>query len=372
MTPLPSSAPLASEIEEPGALGFRRFFLPAVFVFGLFIALFLRRPEKGKHWKEWVLQGKIFGTTYTVKLVDQASKDNIIADLKPKIDKALFAIDWQMSTYKKKSELSRFNQSKATTPFRVSPGLMKVLEEADRIHALTQGAFDITVGPLVNAWGFGPTKKLNPPSSEVLAKAKLRVGAAKLKLNGQTSSIQKLRADIYVDLSAIAKGYAVDAVGRLLESLQMKNYMVEIGGEVRARGKNRMKRAWAIAIEKPDGGKQDVEIVAPLRNASMATSGNYRNYIMLSGKKVSHIIDPRNAAPVSHNLASVTVIHPECMTADALATAFFVLGPREGLKLAEKHKLAVLFLVPQGKTWKKIASSAFKSVTAPVPPPIRR
>lgn len=372
MTPLPSSASLASEIDEPGALGFRRFFLPAVFVLGLFIALFLRRPDKGKHWKEWVLQGKIFGTTYTVKLVGQASKDNIVADLKPKIDKTLSTIDWQMSTYKKKSELSRFNQSQNTTPFKVSKDLLKVLQEAHRIHTLTQGAFDITVGPLVNAWGFGPNKKLNPPSSDVLSKAKARVGATKLKLDVEKSSVQKSRADIYVDLSAIAKGYAVDAVGRLLESLQLKNYMVEIGGEVRARGKNRKKRAWAIAIEKPDGGKQDVEIVAPLRNASMATSGNYRNYIMVSGKKVSHIIDPRNASPVGHNLASVTVIHPECMTADALATAFFVLGPDAGLKLAEKHKLAVLFLVPKGKTWDKVASSAFKAVTAPAPPPSRR
>lgn len=363
-TPLPSSAsPLASELDEPGALGFRRFFLPAVFVLGLFIALFLRRPDKGKLIKEWVLQGRIFGTTYTVKLVDKASKDNLVTDLKAKIDKALSAVDWQMSTYKKKSELSRFNQSQSTGPFKVSKDLIKVLQESQRLNKLTGGAFDITVGPIVNAWGFGPNKKLKPPSTDVLKAAQARVGSQKLKVLVNNASIQKSQANIYVDLSAIAKGYAVDAVGQLLEGLGFSRYLVEIGGELRARGTNRRKQAWRVGIEKPDGGKQDVQFVVPLRDASMATSGNYRNYIMVSGKRVSHIVDPRTSQPVAHNLASVTVVHPNCMTADALATSLFVLGPEKGLALAEKMKWAVMFLVPKGKTWVKKESKAFQAAT---------
>lgn len=362
-SPTPPSVPLSEAY--PG--GLRRFALPGLFVIALFIALVYRTPA-GPARQMVAFKGRIFGTTYAVKVVVGRKRHKKLDQkaLQQKVHKALQAVDGQMSTYNKASELSRFNKSKSTKPIKISKALAKVLQEAQRINKLSGGAFDVTIGPVINAWGFGPNKRIKPPGKEVLAKAKEKVGANKLTLDPQTPTLQKSTPDLYVDLSAIAKGYGVDVIGMTLEAEGFGDYMVEIGGEVRARGLNLLKVPWRIGVETPTSSPQRrIHQVVSLRNTSMATSGNYRNYIMVNGKRISHIIDARTSQPVSHQVASVTVLHPDCMSADALATTFFVLGPKEGIALAQKHQLAILYLVPKGNTFISIASKAFKEMTSP-------
>ncbi|MBK04441.1 MAG: hypothetical protein CL920_20455 [Deltaproteobacteria bacterium] len=358
-SPSSSSPPLSETI--PG--GTRRFILPGIFVLVLFGVLFYRMPRKqATTHSVWHVQGRIFGTTYNIKVIH---KTKLPKGLHMRLKAALQRVDEQMSTYNKKSELSRFNAFKQTTPFKVSAALVQVVSKAHEITKMTGGAFDVTIGPVINAWGFGPKKRIKPPAQDVLDKAKQRVGAAKLTYDNNTHTLRKTRADLYVDLSAIAKGYGVDVVGRELERAGFRDYMVEIGGEVRARGKNPRGIAWRIGIEKPGQGQQQIHTVVPLHNMSMATSGNYRNYITVQGKRISHIIDARTANPITHDLASVSVFHKDCTTADALATALFVLGAKEGLALAETHKLAVAFLVPKGKGFVMRASKTFQALTSP-------
>lgn len=360
-SPPSMSPPSSPDTESPNL---RRFIVPGLFLLACFGLLFYRQPKKTtKTPTYWAIQGAIFGTTYTVKLRAPQGTSLTQETLQKELHQAITAVDWQMSTYKKKSELSLFNAAKITTPVKASASLLKVVAAAQKVSQLSQGAFDVTIGPIVNAWGFGPKKRISPPSKEKIAAAQARVGYQKLVLDLKAQTLQKTVPNLYVDLSAIAKGYGVDVLAETLEKKAIKNYMAEVGGEVRARGVNAQGKAWRIGIEKPvDGPEQRVQIVVPLRNASMATSGNYRNYITVSGRRISHLIDARTAAPVSHGLASVSVIFDNCMMADALATALYVLGPTEGLRLANKHKWAVLFLVPKKKGFARIASKAFDAL----------
>ncbi len=361
---IPPSQPLP--LSEPLPGGYRRFVMPGLFVLLLFGVLIYRRPAKktiSESLQTWVFRGRIFGTSYMVKIVTHKKDNATKLQLQKQFSAKLREVDLIMSTYKKNSELSRFNRSKSLKPRKVSSALLHVIKSAQKISILTGGAFDITIGPVVNVWGFGPKKRIKPPSASRMAAAKLRVGYTKLRFNAKHHTIQKKVPSLYVDLSAIAKGYGVDVLGWTMEKAGFSNYMAEIGGEVRARGHNAQRVAWRVGIEKPISGLQRyVQLVVPLHNMSMATSGNYRNYITVSGKRVSHLIDARSGQPVSHNLASVSVVHPDCMTADALATAFYVLGPKDGLKLAEQQKLAVLFLVRQGKSFTSRSSSYFKAL----------
>lgn len=367
-----SHVPSSSE-SIPG--GYGRFLLPGFLVLSLFVVLWWRRPTPQPSRPltlSWILPGRIFGTTYTIKVLPHSPSTQTQEALHQEIKGKLAQIDLQMSTYNKKSELSRFNVFREATPFSVSPELVAVVAEAQRVSRLTGGAFDVTIGPVVNAWGFGPKKRSQPPSQEELARARQAVGYRHLFFQTSPPALQKKLPHLYVDLSAIAKGYAVDAVALLVEKHRYTNYMVEIGGEVRARGTNPQGQPWRIGIEKPTTqAQQDIELVVPLHNTAMATSGNYRNFVMVQGKLVPHIIDARTSIPVTHGLASVTVIHPSCMTADALATAMFVLGTKEGLPLAEKENLAVLFLEPHGRSFVSKASSAFQRLLQPQPSVVR-
>ncbi len=333
-----------------------------MFVLLCFGLLFYRRPNPPPKHTYWDLKGAIFGTTYLVKLRAPTTGVSKQA-LHQRLYQALDAVDQTMSTYKKLSELSRFNASPRTAPIKVSASLFKVVAAAQDVSRLSQGAFDITIGPIVNIWGFGPNKPIKPPESAVISATRTRVGYQKLILDAKARTLRKSMASLYLDLSAIAKGYAVDVLAEKLEGMGILHYMAEIGGEVRARGVNAQGRIWRIGVERPnDGLQQEVQSVISLRDAAMATSGNYRNYIMVDGRRISHLIDARTASPVSHDLASVSVIHQTCMMADALATALYVLGPEEGLKLAKAHQWAVLYLVPKGKGFARLASPAFEAL----------
>lgn len=370
----PSSPP--PPLSEPFPGGARRFLLPGLFVLGLFAVLIYRRPSADKP-QQWVYKGRIFGTTYAVKVIGSKkfskSKDKLASQITAKLNE----VNRQMSTYKKDSELSLFNRSKSIKPVKVSKALARVAQIAKGVHKKSGGAFDVTIGPVINAWGFGPKKRKNPPSKEELDVAKKSIGSDKLTVDLAKATLQKSIPGLYVDLSAIAKGFAVDAVGKVIEKAGFKRYLVEIGGELRARGQNLRGHSWRVGVEKPDGGRQQVQLVVPLKNASMATSGNYRNFVMVKGKRVSHIIDARTASPITHHVASVSVIHEDCTIADAWATTLFVLGHKAGLELAKKEKLAVLFLVAdsKGKGFTSHATDSFSKLlkkTSSAKPPKRR
>ncbi len=295
------------------------------------------------------LSGATMGTTYTVKYVSSSSdfhEDDFIETLKNAIQNRLDEINQKMSTYIPDSEISRFNQYDQSAPFALSGETFDVIQAAQYISQETGGAFDITVGPFVNAYGFGPDfQKEEMPSEETIDALRDKVGYTKLQLDEKGHTILKQHPGIYCDLSALAKGYGVDQISELLQSYNLQDFMVEIGGEIRVQGRNQHGHYWAIAIERPVPTERRIYRILHLRNQSIATSGDYRNYLVQEGSLISHTIDPRNGKPVHHRLTSVSVIHEECMIADAYATAIMVLGMDSGFQLAERKKLAVLFLV---------------------------
>jgi len=254
-----------------------------------------------------------------------------------------------MSTYLPDSEISRFNRAGPDQWFEVSPETALVVQEALRISRLSEGAYDITVGPLVRLWHFGPPSKKNsppptPPSTKVIETVRRHVGYQKLQVRLRPPGLRKTDAKLEIDLSSIAKGYAVDRVARLLEDRTLENYMVEIGGEVRTGGVRGDGRPWQIGVERPDDSQRMVQRILPLRNQAVATSGDYRIFFMAAGKRYSHLIDPRNGRPVSHALASASVLATRCMEADALATTLLILGPEKGIAWARQQQLAALLL----------------------------
>lgn len=316
------------------------------------------------------LSGQTMGTYYSVKYVADSSAPSP-EKLQTEIDRLLEEVNNQMSTYRPNSELSRFNQSREVNkPFPVSEATAKVVKEAIRINHVTEGALDVTVGPLVNLWGFGPEGRMTQaPTEEALVKRRAWVGIDKLSVEG--NNLIKSIPELYVDLSSIAKGYGVDVVAGYLARQNIKNYMVDIGGEVRTLGHNGKGTPWRIAIEKPSVGseiKSEIEnemtqsaqeIIAP-GNMAVATSGDYRNYFEQNGVRYSHTIDPKTGKPITHNLASITVIAPTCMIADGFSTGIDVLGPDKGMALAEKLNIAVFMIVKTKDGFEERYSPAFK------------
>lgn len=303
-------------------------------------------PSNNSAKTEVLLQGHTMGTTYNIKVVATAEE---VATLKlhEKIDTALKQVNQEMSTYIPDSEVSRFNKSTSLDPVAVSDGFARVLAESIRLGELSGGKLDITVGPLVNLWGFGP--ELRPetvPSDELLASTRARVGLKNLHLKG--NQLSKDIPNLYVDLSTTAKGYGVDVVAELIEKNGITNYLVEIGGEMRVRGFKHTGELWAIAIEKPifdpSGNHRAVQQVIIPKDNAVATSGDYRIYFEADGQRFSHIIDPDTGSPINHNLVSVTVIESSSMTADGLSTTLMVMGAEKGLEFAIKNDLAALFI----------------------------
>jgi thiamine biosynthesis lipoprotein len=268
-------------------------------------------------------------------------------------------VNERMSTYLPSSELSRFNDNPSTEPVKASAPLRLVVTEAQRVSALSGGAFDVTIGPLVDAWGFGPLDRpASPPSPQVIEGLRGALGYQQLRVGEGT--LQKAHPHLRVDLSGIAKGYAVDVCAERLEGLGAVDYMIEVGGEVRAKGRNPRGEPWRIGVERPSPTpEQPIQRVIALKDAALATSGDYRNYYELEGQRLSHTIDPRTGAPIAHRLASVSVISPTCMTADALATALNVLGPQDGVALAQQLQLSALFLIRTDQGFEEVATGDF-------------
>jgi thiamine biosynthesis lipoprotein len=291
-------------------------------------------------------QGESMGTTYLVRLAETLSESERLGVAR-EIQDSLEDVNRRMSNYLPDSEVSRFNRAEAGVPVSISRETFDVVAEAVRVSELTGGAFDVTVAPLVRLWGFGPgaSDRAAPPSESDVRAAQSRVGFGNLVLDDDALTLTKRIDGLECDLSGIAKGYAVDRVAAALEARGYRDYMVEVGGEVRTRGKNAQGQAWRLGIEKPVPGARDIERIVTLSGLSLATSGDYRNFYELDGKLRSHLIDPRTGRPVEHRLASVSVVEQTCMTADALASGLLVLGPERGYELAVEQDLSVLFLM---------------------------
>ncbi len=306
--------------------------------------------------------GSTMGTTYSVKVAvvpEGVSEDDIRRIAREKLDR----VNALMSTYRDDSELSRFNASTSTDWFDVSDETVIVAAAAIELHRLTEGALDVTVGPLVDLWSFGPEgAPARVPSDDAIAAAKARCGIEHFEVRFDPPALKKALPDLEVDLSAIAKGFAVDAVAEALAERGIERYMVEVGGEVRAGGPKNDGSPWRIGIEEPVPGlRRAMNHLVGMENEALATSGDYRNFFEVDGARYSHIIDPRTGRPVKHELASVSVIAASCTRADGLATALLVLGPDAGHALAETLEVEALFLVRDGATIMEKPTRAFRA-----------
>lgn len=304
------------------------------------------------------LSGPTMGTSYNIKYIVEEGQPSSDA-LQTEVDRLLEQVNDQMSTYRKDSELSRFNQHQSTDSFEVSEQTATVVKEAIRLNQVTQGALDVTVGPLVNLWGFGPEARPEVvPTESELAERKANIGIHHLSVDG--NKLSKDLPHLYVDLSTIAKGWGVDVVADYLQSQGIENYMVEVGGEIRLNGLNRDNVPWRIAVEKPTVDERSVQEIIEPGDMAIATSGDYRNYFERDGIRYSHIIDPQTGRPIHNRVVSVTVLDKSCMTADGLATGLMVLGDKKGIEIAEKNQIPVFMIVKTDDGFKEVASSAFK------------
>lgn len=312
------------------------------------------------------VSGGTMGTTYTVKYIaPQTGGRADAAAVRDRFEAMLADINRQMSTYDPESEISRFNRAGVGESVTVGADFAQVLNEALRLHGLTGGALDITIGPLVNVWGFGPDKSVTrTPDSAALAAARQQVGLDKIRIRPQAdgAALTKLAEGVALDVSAIAKGFAVDQLAQHLDALGVQHYLVEIGGELRAKGYNAQGVPWRVGIETPQAGQHGhAQLVLPLRHQALATSGDYRNFrIDEHGRRLSHIIDPASGQPIRHHLASVSVVADNAATADGLATALFVLGDAQALALAERHGWAVLVIVHSDTGFRTAMSPALE------------
>ncbi|UUX49296.1 FAD:protein FMN transferase [Nisaea acidiphila] len=292
------------------------------------------------------IRGETMGTTYTIVAVDKTGALKA-EEVRSAVEKTLADVNATMSNWDPNSEISRFNAQQGTDPVAISDELALVMGVANEVHVQSLGRFDVTLGPLIELWGFGTRNSESPvPSDGEIAAARQIVGQSKvLSLTTDPPSLRKTVPEATVFLAAIAKGYGVDRVAATLREQGLGDYMVEIGGEVVASGKNPKGEIWSIGIERPDAAKRTVESIVRLPDMGMATSGDYRNYFEENGVRYSHIIDSESGRPITHLTASVTVIAENAMLADGWATALLALGKERGLQIANEIGLAAFFIV---------------------------
>ena len=329
---------------------FKKWIAPMLFVLALGYVTLTYQPAA----TSTAFHGSTMGTTWSVVIVDPTD-----ISTQKEIQDQLDEVNRLMSTYLPDSEISRFNRHD-TSPFPISPLTETVIQSSIDIHKMSGAAFDITVGPIVNAWGFGFPPPINPPTEINPTEFQEFVGMQYFILSDH--QIQKSHPDVRIDLSAIAKGFAVDQVVSHLESLGFENFLVEVGGELASRGQ-KWDRDWLVAIEEPQKERGQYTSIIPLTNQAMATSGDYRNYKEIDGVRVSHTIDPRSWSPITHSLASISVIAPTAMQADGWATALNVLGEEDALKIAEEYNLPIYMLIRENDgTFRARSNSAFESI----------
>ncbi|WP_207905777.1 FAD:protein FMN transferase [Aestuariirhabdus litorea] len=302
--------------------------------------------------------GHTMGTTYQVKYV--ADQPVQASELQAAAEQALDDVNRRMSTYREDSDLMRFNRLPAGGQAVVSADLVELVQISHYLSRISSGAYDVTVGPLVNLWGFGPDKRpTKEPSESEIEQARARIGYQYLEVGSDGVTLTKQR-ELFVDLSSIAKGYGVDRVAAEIEALGIQNYLVEVGGEVRMKGTKPGKVSWRIGVEKPSMGEREATLVISADNKGIATSGDYRNYFEVDGKRYSHTIDPRSGYPIDHKLVSVTVVDDSTALADGLATMFMALGPIEGMEVALREKISALFIEKAGDEFRYTSTPGFQ------------
>lgn len=332
-----------------------------------------------------LISGPTMGTTYHVKLVLAEDTNASPADaeaLRTEIADTLADVDQRLSTYRADSEISRFNRAPPGEWFPVSPATAEIVSAAKELNRQTDGALDVTIGPLVRLWHFGPnavsdTKSdddIKPPTDEALQAARKLVGNHHLTVRTYPKALRKQVDGLEVDLSAIGEGYAIDQLATVIQHHGIENFLIELGGEVRASGHGPNGKSWRVAITRPSDDGAEMQLAIPLTNAALSTSGDYHRYFEHNGRRYSHIIDPKTGRPITHNLASVTVAAENAMTTDAWDTALLVLGPDFGYACAEKNNLAALFILRSGDhfvvretpAWQeRFATAASSSPAAP-------
>lgn len=308
-------------------------------------------------------EGNIFGSFYQVTINDpltlgqsQALEEGFLAELE--------SVDQAMSTYRDDAELIAFNEAPLNEWQPLSNELIEVLAISQSVAETSHGAFDITIGDVVNLWSFGPgARPETVPSDEALTEQLAKVGFDAVEIDTQAMQARRTR-DVFVDLSGVAKGHGTDRVAAYLDQQGIEHYLVNLGGDLIAKGQRDTEEQtpWRIGIEVPEDGQQRAQHIIPLENMSVATSGDYRNYYEVDGERFSHTIDPRTGQPVAHRLVSVSVFHPSNAWADAWATALMVVGEEEAMQIAVDNNLKVLLLIRNGEAWQSIASPEFVNV----------
>ena len=322
-----------------------------LFSFFAVIAMLLSLLGCGEGPKLTHIQGKTMGTSYSIKvnLPAEQNKDQ----LRKGIDASLVQFDLDLSNWNSESWVTAFNASTSTDWQKAPPSAMNVLKACLELHEKSRGAFDVTISPLIETWGFGVRTDDLIPSPEDIKKALASMGGQHLHLDFENSMVKKDIPSLTINTSALAKGYGVDLIAEQLETLQLKDYMVEIGGEVRSSGTPPQRDGWNIGIRKPGNGvgtsTSDIHSIVTLKNQSMATSGDYQNFFTHEGQRYSHVLDPNTGRPVKHNLCSVTVLAPTCALADGLATTCLVLGTKLSLSWIKLFPHCSIYMIERQK-----------------------
>lgn len=329
----------------------------------LLMAALLAACQQGP--KEMEISGSVQGTTYHIKAVTDAPVE-VVADLQKQVEATFADIDLKLSNYREDSEITRFNRNRTTEWQTVSPEIVNLVSIALVVHAKSEGCYDLTVKPLFDLWGFSRHQTRVPEPQEIAALLP-HIGMDKLELDPDQNRMRKRDPDLAVDLSSIAQGYTVGAVAKILEARGIQNYMDEIGGEMKVRGRKANGEDWRIAVEKPTPFTREVQRILSLHQlagVAVMTSGTYRNFFEQGGQVYSHIINPKTGKPVNHKLLSVTVLHDDPTWADAWSTALLCLGEVEGYQRAETENLRALFIYGENKELKEKFSPALATEPA--------
>lgn len=334
-------------------------------IIGLLLAIIALSCNNGVEVETF--NGETMGTTYSIRIFPEKDQNINTLNLKTDVDELLYKINMQMSTYIPESEISKFNRSSKNMGTSVSSSFLEVLNLSRQIYSESVGAFDPTVMPVVNLWGFGKEgRRATPPSNKEINALKKFIGMNKIVISGNIISKQNNLTEL--DFGAVAKGYGVDAVAELISEKGFNSFMVEIGGEVVTKGKKSDGSFWIIGIERPSiepTTERQYETKIALSDAAVATSGDYRNYFIANDSIFSHTINPVTCRPINNGLASVTVIAPNCALADAMATAIMVMGEHKGLEWVEsKSEVETMIIVRLEDRYRITVSSGFDSYLA--------
>ena len=307
------------------------------------------------------IDGPTMGSTYSIKYVRHADLP-APADVQVEVEKILAEVDQQMSTYRSDSDIERFNALPANRCQKMPAPILELVRVGEQLSVQSEGSFDLTVEPLLNLWGFGPqAREEKVPTAQAQADVRQRVGHGHLRIDGDQLCKD---AAVEVDFNSIAAGYAVDRIAARLEALGIRNYLAEATGELKAAGRKLDGSPWRIALEEPRDDQQVAERIIAVDGYGLSTSGDYRNYFVQGGQRFSHTFDARTGAPVSHTLASVTVIHPSALMADGLSTLLLILGPERGWDYAEKHDIGAFFVIRADTGFVTRSSHAFERLSA--------